>query len=314
MPLYLDTFDLNLLVPLSALLREQSVTKAAERVSITQPSMSASLARLRKHFDDELLVKEGGRMGLTPLAESLVQPVAEILAGARAVAAINEPFNAPTSHTTFTVAASDYTTAVLLRPLLRELGDLAPNVQINVVSLQHDDVVGKLRRRQYDLLVCPTTVPTMDFNAFPSERLFTDRWIAAVDQDNPEVGDLLTTRQLPTLPYLQPLSTQISIVEMRLDHLDITRRVTGRADSFFGGMCLMPDTHMFTVVPERLLDLLGPGLGLRPAVLEAEVPDVVQAMYWDPRNTNDPALQWLRQQIAQIATTLRTQGRPHSAS
>jgi len=89
----LSSIDLNLLVALDALLTERNVTRAAERTSVGQPAMSASLARLRKHFDDQLLVRQGRRLMPTPLAETLVGPVREALAAAESVLVRSHAFD-----------------------------------------------------------------------------------------------------------------------------------------------------------------------------------------------------------------------------
>src|SRR4051812_6996308 len=99
--------DLNLLIPLNALLLERNVTKAAERLVMGQPAMSAVLAKLRRHFNDPLLVREGRALVLTPFAESLLQPVQTALFAAREVLAQGRSFTPATDQRTFTLMASD---------------------------------------------------------------------------------------------------------------------------------------------------------------------------------------------------------------
>src|SRR5208283_1496442 len=114
----LHDFDLNLLIYLDALICEQSVTKAAALVHITQPSMSLALTRLRNHFRDELLVSIGRNMVLTPLAQSLAAPVRELVLKAQLVSATVGQFEPAVSTRKFTVAASDYAIEILLNTIL----------------------------------------------------------------------------------------------------------------------------------------------------------------------------------------------------
>src|SRR6202000_282546 len=103
----LNRFDLNLLIALDALLHEKNVTRAAERVFLSQPAMSASLQKLRDFFQDQLLVRVGRDMELTPRAQSLVQPVREALLKVQATLGTHPTFDAATVRRTYTVIATD---------------------------------------------------------------------------------------------------------------------------------------------------------------------------------------------------------------
>src|SRR5919198_2534586 len=117
----LKSADLNLLVALDALLTERNVTRAAERLSLGQPATSAALRRLRRLFDDQLLVRRGRVMELTPLARTLVTPVREILQGIDGLLSIRPEFDPECDERSFSVMASDYVALILLRPLLARL-------------------------------------------------------------------------------------------------------------------------------------------------------------------------------------------------
>ena len=145
--------------------------------------MSSALAKLRRHFDDPLLVRDGRGFVLTPLAQSLRAPVTALLIAAREVLTAGRSFDPALDHRTFTIAASDYAAAVLIQPALRGLTADAPNVRINVESLP-DDVLDGLRNLRYDLLVWPLQLPLPGLLEFPNTTLFTDEFVAVVDEDN----------------------------------------------------------------------------------------------------------------------------------
>src|SRR5262249_26314135 len=132
--------DLNLLVVLDALLAEENVSRAAERLRLTQPAISSSLGRLRRHFNDDLLVKRGRRMTPTPLAESLRAAVGEILAQIQDVADTRPHFDPASAKHTFVVVASDYVAATLLADAVARLQKVAPNITIVSHALTEQNI------------------------------------------------------------------------------------------------------------------------------------------------------------------------------
>ncbi|MGH3172205.1 MAG: LysR family transcriptional regulator, partial [Trebonia sp.] len=131
----LRRMDLNLIMPLNALLDQRHVTRAAESLGIGQPAMSAALARLRRLFNDPLLVRNGRVHELTPMGQSLVEPVRAVLTGLEQVLATTPHFDPGTDERVFTVVASDYVTLILLRPLLERLYREAPRVAVKVIPV-----------------------------------------------------------------------------------------------------------------------------------------------------------------------------------
>ena len=180
--------DLNLLVALDALLTERNVTRAAEQISLGQPAMSAALARLRKWFNDPLLVRQGRGYVLTTLAESLQQPVRDAIGAAEAVLGVREAFDPTRDERAFNVLASDYVALVLLRPLLAELADEAPMVALTVSSVGGDNA-DRLRRGSADLLIYPEDLADDGYSDLSCQKLFDDRFVVVADRDNTAVDD-----------------------------------------------------------------------------------------------------------------------------
>jgi DNA-binding transcriptional LysR family regulator len=293
--------DLNLLAALDALLSEGNVTRAAERMSVGQPAMSASLRRLRKHFDDPLLVREGRKLVPTPLAESLVAPVHEALTAVEAVMGASQPFDPAHDQRTFTIVASDYVTLILLRPLFRRLATEAPEVRVNVVPMQ-PDFADQLRRGHADLLITPTAVAGQ--LSLPHTRLFSDRFLLACDRDNPDVGEHVTPEQFSRLPYLSYSVGPLAVLaDSELDEVGVERRVEVRTQSFVIAPFLLTGTRLVSMVQERLARLVADQARLRLLEPPVALRPIVEAMYWSPRHTSNPAHTWLRELIAEIAAT-----------
>src|SRR5215471_9496600 len=132
--------DLNLLVALDALLAERSVTRAADRVGLSQPGMSNTLARLRKLFADPLLVRDGLTLVPTPRAELLRQPVRDALGLIQQALGSDDGFDPASDHATFTVSCSDYSLLMLIGPLVRRLTTAAPGLTVQVIPRAPDAV------------------------------------------------------------------------------------------------------------------------------------------------------------------------------
>ena len=294
--------DLNLLPALDALLAERNVTRAAERMSLGQPAMSAVLARLRKHFGDPLLVREGRGLVLTTLAASLVAPVREAMAATEAVLGQRPPFDPRTDSRSFTVVGSDYLALVLLRPLVAELADEAPGVHINVVAVSLD-MEDWLRRGSADLLIYPVELAER-YGDLPRTVLFEDRFVLAADRDNTDVLRGVDVARFSTLPYLTIGGPFRSLVELQLDALGISRRTEFTTEAFVAAPLLLTGTPLIGIIPERLartvaehanLTLLPPPMELRP---------LAEAMFWIERNTEDAGHRWLRERLVAQAARL----------
>jgi len=299
----LSGVDLNLLLALDALLTERSVTKAGERLSVGQSAMSASLARLRKHFNDRLLVRNGHSSTLTPLAESLAGPVRSAITAIEAVLSITTDFEPERETRTFTIIASDYVVLILLRRLIAVLAVEAPGIELYIKPTTAD-YADELRRGRTDFLIMPTEFLGKRFE-YPGEQLFSDRYVLAVDRDNTAVGDSVTLEQLRTLrfaAYTRDPAT--SLLEAQLEALRITRRIVISTRSFVSAPFLLRGTPVVALVHERLARLLAEPAELR--IVEPPVPlaPFHEALHWNPRHTQDPAHQWLRRRLLQLAREL----------
>jgi len=297
--------DLNLLVPLDALLERRHVTNAANAVGIGQSAMSAALARLRRIFDDPLLVRNGRVHELTPLGQSLVEPVRAALISLEQLLATKPNFDPKVDERTFTLVASDYVTLVLLRPLLERLYDEAPKVAVNVIPVS-GATEAELEHSQVDLVIMPRELESTDMHRFPSRRLFDDRYVAAVWKHHREVGDSIDREQLQRLRYVRYYAPSGggAFVDTQLANLGITMEIALSTQSFTLVPWLLPGTSLFAFVHERLLRATSVRSELR--VVDCDIPlrPIVETMYWHPVFHNDPAHYWLRECVATLAANL----------
>lgn len=302
----LHRLDLNLLLAFDVLIAECNVTRAAERMSIGQPAMSASLMRLRKFFGDPLLVREGRSLVPTSRALGLIEPIREALDTIESTVRISREFDPRTDHRTFTLMASNYVLLLLLSRLLAELEVEAPNIRFTVRPIAAD-FAEQISRSQLDLLILPEELVPETIQV-RSARLFTDRLVCAVDRNHPEVRELLTEEQFCTLPYVAYDGNPVQTVhERRFRQLGIDRPIDIRTQSFVVQPLMLPGTRLMALLHERLgryfakhvsIRLVDPPFSLRP---------MSEAMYWSPRTDTDPAHRWLRERLRSAASALDSQ-------
>src|ERR1700712_1457264 len=180
----LANLDLNLLVSLDALLDQRSVTRAGQQLGLSQPALSASLARLRRHFGDELLARSGNEYRLTPLAAQLKPRVRLALDGVERVFAAQPDFDPLESTREFSIQLSDYAAAVIGSAIAEELASAAPAARLRLTHNTPDAVDhAEQTLLTTDLLVLPHGFIT----ELPRADLMRDRWVMVVAADHPEV-------------------------------------------------------------------------------------------------------------------------------
>src|SRR5579875_828301 len=194
----LGGIDLNLLVTLQALLEEGNVTRAGVRMGMPQPAMSNALARLRRHYKDELLLRTGNGYELTPLARTLLPMVRGSTQLIGHVFALGEQRHALVGDRVFTISLSDYAMTVLGKPLLRRVHELAPDASVQM-RLATAEVADRDRGLLgYDLLIAPAGFRP---DGEP-EVILRDRFVYVADPANPRLaGGRLTVEDLAALPH-----------------------------------------------------------------------------------------------------------------
>lgn len=301
----LRNVDLNLLVVLDALLTERNVSRAGERIGLTQSAMSAALARLRDLFGDPLLVRVGRGLVLTRNAEDLIIPVRETLDRIEQTLSQKPGFDPSTGVRTFSISASDYAVLVLLTPLVRALTAEAPNVVIHLLPRARDPA-RMLQNGQADLVIEPSEL--FGGSDFPSTELLRDRWLCIADATNPMVGESgLTPEQFGALPHLVygiGFDRQLNLADRHLASLGIRRQIHVTVESFLLAPFLIEGTPLISLVLEREVRALGAPAKIRLFEPPFALPDIHEAMYWHPRHTTDPAHRWLRERLSAIGASI----------
>jgi DNA-binding transcriptional LysR family regulator len=303
----LARLDLNLLISLDALLQQRSVTRAAAQMGLSQPALSASLARLRRHFGDELLTRVGNEYRLTPLAAQLRESVRIALTGVERVFSAQSEFDPSSCTREFQLLVSDYVVAVLGPLLVAALGRQAPRARLRltphspmVIDQAEQALVGS------DLMFLP--------HGFISDLCYTDvfhdEWVCVVDHENPAVGRGLTLDELQELPWVVTYhGHSVSSAAVRqLRGLGVEPRAEVITESFLTVPSLVAGSGRVALLQKRLADQLPNGSGVVVLPVPFDVAPLIEAMWWHPVWDGDPEHAFLRDVVVRAGAELDVTG------
>ena len=295
----LSGIDANLLVALDALLKERSVTRAAARIGVGQSAMSHTLARLRAHFGDPLLVPRGRELVLTEKALKLVEAV-DTATDAVAAVFVDKPGFDPTARRTFVLACTDLFSLRFVPPLLHTLSREAPGIELEVRPL--------ISRSTEQILSDGVELAFGVFEDVPVEmnqlRLFQDPFVCVVRADHPDVADELSLETYVALPHLEVAPAPSSRPGDRIDRLltarGLRRRVTTRVPYFLLAAHLVAQSDLVLTMTQAHAEVLAELAPLRIVKAPLELPPLAFSQIWCRRYDDDEAHRWLRDTAARI--------------
>lgn len=293
----LASVNLNLLVPLLALLEERSVTRAAERVGLTQPAMSHALGRMRRLLGDDIVVRQGSGVRLTPRALELIGPLRAALQQTADV--VNFPgFDPANDHRVITVAMMTTTAFVVGAPLARLVAERAPHATLRIRTITMPTEAA-FTDEGVDVVLLSDAF----FSPYPRERLYGDRWVVIASSDTPPEAtalDLITRHphvvfdaERRVLPYtlLDEHGIPFRTAQLVSDNL-LSAQLVARSSGVVGFQRLR-----VAVALQQLTDLR----------IE-ELPFPAQAvgidMVWNPQLSDQGFIEWLRTLLFDVAARL----------
>lgn len=294
----LDQFDLNLLIALDVLIEERSVTRAADRLNLTQSAMSAALKRLREAFSDPILVQHGKRMVPTPGALSLAPHVSAALLNLRGILASGMHFEPAQSRRRFRIVASDYITTVLIGPALRALQSEAPGVQVEI-TLPRSDILEMLDDGEIDLLISPEEFLSP---VHPRELVFEERHVVVGCADNPLLHRPIALRDFYDSGHVVvSVSRDGTFIDNFLRGAGEQRRIEVICAAFAQVPYMLPGTTRLALMHERLARELAPQLGLAIQEPPVALPVMREMMQFHSARAADRGLAWLRERLIALA-------------
>ncbi|WP_394551982.1 LysR family transcriptional regulator [Agromyces sp. MMS24-JH15] len=290
--------DLNLLVALDALLTERSVTKAAERLHLSQPALSASLARLRTHFGDPLLARRGNAYELTPLALRLAEHTTAALESARRVFESQAEWDPGESTREFSIYGSDYSLATAGRRTAALAAERAPGVRFRFM-LHNPQIVEDAgnRLRSADGLFMPHGFLT----DLPFTDLWTDTWVVIAATGHPSISERVTLDDVARLPWVFTYQSQSAFTSAtrQIQQLGIEPKVEAVVESFLALPMFVAGTDRLGLIQAGLAEYATRIAAVRAYDLPFDATPIHNAMWWHPMHRRDPEHEWLRSIVAE---------------
>lgn len=310
--MHLQGLDLNLLIALDALLTERNVTRAAERIHISQSGMSGALLKLRHHFADPLLERIGRNMELTPRGRELAEPVKNILSRVRDLSAQATEFDPAVIRRVFRISATSYCCELLATPLILHLRKVAPMISVQFEELGAHTLDRILDGRiDFAITISARLIDQLGTQneSLVSSMLFTDRFVVAVAAENAQRGPAISFDALCAMGYLETrfggviegVSEQLWRQQPKQPH------VSGWLPNFQLTLETVGRTDMATILPSLLINLKGDIYKVRSMPVPFEMPNLEERLYWHRRNDADPGHRWMARTLEHVATELVTE-------
>ena len=308
----LAAIDLNLLLVFDALMMERHVTRAGQRIGLSQPAVSAALNRLRGILDDDLFVRHGGETVPTPRALELAEPVADALRRVEFAFAAGGRFDPAKTRRDFTIRGVDYVGYLMIPPLVAGLASSAPSIVVRCVDAQTGSVQQLLEEGKIDLAI--EVMHELD-DPIRSQFLLRERYVVIVSARHPDVKvssdlysqdhpfDLDLYCRLPHALHSFVGGTTGN-VDAALAAINRRRHVVLSVPHFFSIAKAVADSQMVATFPERLAVRIAPVFGLRVFQAPIDLAPISLAMIWHRRSDSDAGQIWFRQQVMKAAQSL----------
>lgn len=295
----LQDLDLNLLVIFNQLHTDGSVSVAAEKLGLSQPTVSNALRRLRALLNDELFLRTTKGMQPTPYAAQLAEPIAYALGTIQRSLASPLSFEPAASTRTFTVAMTDLGEIELLPPMMHALHELAPGVTLSTVRNNRDSLRDEMEAGQVDLAI--GLIPQLKTGFF-QQRLFMQRYVCLFRAGHPLDGARLTRRRFYEAEHVVVISagTGHDKVHEIIDSAQEKRRVSLYVPHFVALGHILRNSDMIATVPERYALRSAQPFGLRYLPHPVKLPTIGINMFWHAKYHREPGNQWLRQLIFRL--------------
>lgn len=292
-------FDLNLLLVFDAVLAERSISRAADRLDLSQPAVSNALARMRKATDDRLFVRLGNAMVPTPYAQGIADPIRQALTGIRIALGASQDFDPDASQRAFSIYLTDLGEAYFLPRLLERLNRIAPGVRLRTLPIPPESAEEALRNGEVDLAI--GNLPDLGAG-FYVQRLFRDRYVCVVRKSHPSIGERISARQFAAASHaiVTPGGWGHGIIERTLIAHGLEQRITLRMQNFLVLASIVATTDMVAIVPHSVGSQLSQHNDVKLLPLPIAIPAFDIRQCWQERFHDDRGNRWLRQQFVEL--------------
>jgi DNA-binding transcriptional LysR family regulator len=293
--------DLNLLHALGILLEERNVSRAAERLHLTQPTVSGMLSRLRELFDDPLFIRTQHGLLPTPRAEALEPALRQLLADTAALVQVSG-FDPKSSDVVVSLSVNDYMQSILILPLAQRLRRVAPLMKLGVRHLAVTGLLPMLARGEVDMAI---TIPEFTDPALHSRFLYREEYVAVVRKEHPIRSRRVSLQRFLAYDHVLVSPSDGAFegpADVALKRLGRQRRVALSVPSFFILADVLQIDNLIALMPERLF--LSQSTKLRRIDIPIEVPGFDVVVAWHSRTHHELAHRWLRDELSTLGAAL----------
>lgn len=295
-PVQLRNVDLNLLLPLKALLHERNVTRAAERVHLSQSAMSRTLDRLRSELGDELLVRVGRYYELTPRGKTLLAELGQILPRLAQLWG-GESFSPAQSEAHVRLAMNDYASSVILPLLAAVCAEKAPGITLEAVPWKEQRNEGAEVVNSY-MLFSATPLPS----SFCVEPLFEDVFLCLAGRKLKRGKAPMTLKEYLNCRHIsvEAQADQQNLIERTFGEAGLKRRLAVQLPYFHAAVRMLETTDLVLTMPARIAEPMLDAFSLQQWKAPKELPRIRYSMAWHPRFESDSLHLWLRETLRQL--------------
>lgn len=294
--MHISRVDLNLFTVFEAIYTEGSVTRASQKLNLTQPAISHSLGRLRQMFDDPLFVRQGHAMVSTPLARSMIEPIRRSLRGLELTLNGLDTFDPATTTKRFNIALRDVLEATILPPLMLRVRQDAPLLDIAASQVDRRDLQSEMAAGSLDgaidvLLPLP--------NDIMRTRIYQDSTVVVVRPGHPEINGALDIETYLKQDHVLASSRRrgVGLEDFELSRFGLERHIRLRCQHYFAACRVVSQTNLLLTMPGRYARIANQQFGNQILPFPLEVPPFDVFLYWHANVDSDPANKWFREQV-----------------
>lgn len=296
--MHISRVDLNLFTVFEAIYTEGSVTRASQKLNLTQPAISHSLSRLRTMFDDPLFVRQGHAMVSTPLARTLIEPIRRSLRGLEVTLNGLHVFDPATTTKRFNIAVRDVLEATILPPLMLRVRQSAPQVDIAANQVERRELESELAAGTLDVAIDVLLPLASDIMR---TRIYQDSTVVVARQGHPDIRGALDIDTYLKQDHILASSRRRGpgLEDFELSRFGLERHIRLRCQHYFAACRVVSQSDMLLTMPGRYAQIANQQFGNQILPFPLEVPAFDVFLYWHANVDNDPANRWFREQVMQ---------------
>lgn len=294
--MHISRVDLNLFTVFEAIYTEGSVTRASQKLNLTQPAISHALGRLRQMFDDPLFVRQGHTMVSTPLARSIIDPIRRSLRSLEVTLNGVHAFDPATSEKRFNIALRDVLEATILPPLMLRVRQSAQQVDIAASQVDRRDLQSEMANGTLDGAIDVLLPLSSDIM---HTLIYRDSTVVVARKDHPDIEGALDIDTYLKQDHILASSRRRGpgLEDFELSRFGLERRIRLRCQHYFAACRVVSQTDMLLTMPGRYARIANEQFGNQILPFPLEIPSFDVFLYWHANVDNDPANRWFREQV-----------------